>query len=80
MIQFNLWFEALIFSAIYSTIVIVPCVIVTMIGLRMIDKLGCYPTKTPVIQMKVLLPLIMTEILTFTALWWFLNFFYIKKE
>jgi hypothetical protein len=75
MVEFNLWIESLIFGSIFSVIVIIPCVLVTILGKKMIYELGQYPTKTPVIQMSILFQLIVVEILTFICLLGFYNFF-----
>ena len=68
MVPFNLWREALIFGLVYSVIIIVPCVVIAIMGTRLINELGRYPSKTPAIQMSVLIPLIITEIVTFAFL------------
>jgi len=68
MVSFDLWFESFIFAAVYGVIVMVPCVMVGLIGKKMIDKLGRYPTKSPAIQMSIFLQLIVIEIIAFFCL------------
>jgi len=75
MIEFNLWAETFIFAAIYMVIIIVPCVLVALIGTKMITQLGFYPTKTPVIQMGIFVQLIAVEAGTFLALLLFYHIF-----
>ena len=53
MIEFDLWRESFIFALVYSVMIIVPCVLIALLGRSMIEKLGRYPTRTPVIQMGV---------------------------
>jgi len=78
MVEFNLWGESFIFAVIFAFIILVPCVLVAFIGTRMIDRLGRYPTKTPVIQMSILVPLVAIEIVTFALMLGFYRFFSVK--
>ncbi|MCA9400769.1 MAG: hypothetical protein KC713_04020 [Candidatus Omnitrophica bacterium] len=73
--EFNLWIESFYFSLIYSVIIIIPCIIVGLLGKRMIDRLGTYPSRTPSIQLSVFIWLVVVEIVTFTALIGFYRFF-----
>lgn len=75
MIEFSQWGESLIFIGIFSLIIIIPCVVVALLGRKMIDKLGQFPSNTPAIQMGVLMWLLLTEALTFVALIAFYKFF-----
>jgi len=75
MISFDLWSESLIFSSIYAVIIIVPCILVAIIGRRMIQQLGQYPSRTPMIQMSVFWQLVTIEIITFISLIGFYRFF-----
>ncbi len=75
MVEFNLWFESFVFCAIYSFIIITSCIFAGILGCKMFDRLGQYPTKTPIIQMELFLPFIILEILTFGALLGFYNAF-----
>ncbi|VAW11450.1 hypothetical protein MNBD_BACTEROID05-67 [hydrothermal vent metagenome] len=68
MVAFSQWYETFIFGAIYSAIIIIPCIFIAIIGKNMITKLGTYPTKTPIIQMGVLVKLISIEFITFFLL------------
>lgn len=68
MIAFDLWTESFIFALIYSVLVIVPCILVTLLGRKMIDELGRFPSKTPVIQVNVFYKLVVVESMTFIFL------------
>ena len=72
MIPFNLWSESLVFAVIFTFIVLVPCILVTFMGKKMIHQLGQYPSKTPAIQMSIFVQLVVIEIVTFTLLTGFL--------
>jgi len=71
MVEFDLWAETFIFASIFSVIVIVPCILVAIVGSKMIQKLGLYPTKTPTIQMSIFMQLMVIEVCTFGALFLF---------
>lgn len=75
MVAFKMWLEALVFGGIYSLIIIIPCIIIAITGRKMIEQIGQYPTKTPIFQMGMFGPLIITEVVTFIALWSFFKFF-----
>ena len=75
MVSFDLWGESFIFGMVYSVIIMVPCLIVLFIGRKMIDRLGRYPSKTPTIQMSILFPLVILEVVTFAALIGFFRVF-----
>ncbi|HBG62537.1 MAG: hypothetical protein A2Y03_08195 [Omnitrophica WOR_2 bacterium GWF2_38_59] len=76
MVEFDLWREAFVFACVYAVIIIVPCIIVALLGNKMIGDLGRYPTKTPAIQMSIVWKLIVTEIITFVLLIMFYNVFH----
>lgn len=75
MIRFDLWTESFILGAVFSVIVLVPCILVMLIGRKTINKLGQYPTRTPAIQMSIFLQLVAIEIVGFFSLLAFYNFF-----
>lgn len=75
MVSFSSWPQAIFFALIFSVIILVPCVLVALMGVKMIDKLGNYPTQTPVIQMSIFFQLVGIEITTFFLLIGFLHFF-----
>ncbi len=68
MVLFDLWGQAVAFFAIYSVIIIVPCILVGIIGYRVITDLGKNPTQAPAIQMSIVYKLIIIEVVTFYML------------
>ncbi len=78
MVEFNLWKEAFIFATLYSFGIIVACFFVTKLGCKMIEQLGVYPSKTPIIQMSIFLKLVVLEILTFIYLIVFFQIYSVK--
>ena len=75
MVEFDLWKESLIFALVYAIVISVPCVLVVLIGRKLIDQLGHFPSKTPAIQMSILFQLIAVEVGTFTCLIGFYHIF-----
>ncbi len=58
----------MVFIGIFLIIVSIPCVGITYVGLKLIYDLGHFPSKTPIIQMSVLLKLAIIEIISVTLL------------
>ena len=75
MIEFNLWGESFIFAIVYAVLIIVPCILVVLLGRKMINQLGYFPTRTPIIQMSIFLKLVIVEVVTFVLLIGFYHFF-----
>lgn len=63
--HFEYWNEAYIFIGIFFFLMLLPCIGVTIIGYRMIEKLGQFPSKTPAIQLSIFLQLVATEVVCF---------------
>ena len=59
---------AAIFVAIFFVLVLIPCIGIAWIGTRLINKLGRYPSKTPAIQLSVVLQLAVLEIGSWTLI------------
>ena len=59
---------ALVFILIFWAMLLVPCIGAGWIGWQLITKLGQHPSKTPSIQMGILLKLIIVEIVSFTLI------------
>ena len=78
MIQFDLWRETFIFAAVFAPLIIVPCILVAVMGRKMINQLGMFPTQTPIIQLSIFWKLVVTEIVTFVCLIAFFQFFSAK--
>ena len=60
--------EAFIFVIIFAVLMSIPCIGIAWVGKGMIDKLGKFPSKTPTIQMSIILKLAFVEIVSFTLL------------
>ena len=73
--RFDQWIEAFIFASVFSLLIIIPCLLIVLVGRKMINRLGQYPSKTPAIQMSVLFQLVTIEIFGFFGLIAFYNFF-----
>ena len=65
---FEYWHEGITFIIIFMVLISVPCVGVALIGYRMINKLGYYPSKTPFIQMSIVFTLALIEIVSFALI------------
>ena len=63
--RFEFWPEAYKFIGIFFFLLLVPCIGIAIIGYRMIDKLGHFPSKTPAIQLSIFLQLVATEVISF---------------
>jgi len=59
---------ALVFIFIFYIFMLVPCLGVGWIGYKLITKLGRYPSRTPAIQLGVMLKLIIVEVVSLTLI------------
>lgn len=75
MIPFHLYKEAMVLSAVLGALILIPCLLVFFIGRGLINELGQYPSKSPLIHMSILIKIIPLQVLTFFALFGFLNVF-----
>ena len=67
-LTFQYWQEGFIFIGIFAVVVGVPCFAVTVLGTKLINHLGRYPTKSATLQMKVCIKLLVVEMFSFTLL------------
>lgn len=79
MVEFDLWSQAFIFAVVFIPIIMIPCILVCLIGRKMIDQLGMFPSQTPIIQMSIFGKLVLIEIVTFGLLLGFYQFFTAAK-
>ena len=56
----------LVLVAVVFVMMVIPCVILSFIGYRMISAIGNHPSKTPGIQMGILLKLLIVEFVALT--------------
>ena len=59
---------AFMFIAIFMVLMVIPCVGVAWIGTKLINQLGRYPSRTPAIQLSVVLQLTVLEVVSWTLL------------
>jgi len=53
---------ALLFIVVFYIMMSIPCIGIGWVGFKMLTQLGRYPSRTPAIQMDVLLKLIVIEV------------------
>ena len=65
--HFQYWNEGLTFIALVLVIVGVPCTAVAILGTRLINAIGQYPTRSARLQIGICLQLLAVEIVSFLA-------------
>lgn len=73
--KFTYWYEGLIFIAIFMVVIAIPCVLVSLLGSRLIYQLGQYPTKSGKVNVDLALPLLGSMIVSFGVLFAFYRYF-----
>lgn len=73
--NFEYWNEGLIFILCFLVMVGFPCLMVALLGPKLIDEIGTWPTRTARAQMKMVLPLFIVEIVSFGMLAVFFQIF-----
>ncbi|MBF0331795.1 MAG: hypothetical protein HQL17_07640 [Candidatus Omnitrophica bacterium] len=73
--NFQFWSEGFKFIGFVFVIVTVPCVAVAVLGTRLINHIGQYPTKSAKLQVGICLQLLAIEIVTFFMLALFFKIF-----
>lgn len=59
---------ATIFVLIYFIIILIPCLGVGWLGFKLITKLGQFPSKTPAVQLGIMIKLVIVEVVSLTLL------------
>jgi len=72
---FRYWYEGILFVSFFTLIVGLPCFFVAVLGSKMINDLGNFPTKTAKIQVNVLWKLFIVEVISFGILTVFFRIF-----
>lgn len=67
-LSFQYWHEGLIFISIFLVAIGLPCLAVGVLGTRLINHLGRYPSQSANIQMSVCIKLLFIEIFSFAIL------------
>ncbi|MBF0122856.1 MAG: hypothetical protein HQL21_05550 [Candidatus Omnitrophica bacterium] len=75
MMRFEYWHEGLIFIGCFLVMVGFPCLMVGFLGPKLIDEIGTWPTKAAQAQMRVIVPLLLVEVVSFCMLAAFFQFF-----
>jgi len=58
----------LIFIVIFAVVIAIPCVGVAWLGKGMLDQLGKFPSRTPAIQINIVIKLLVLESVSWTLL------------
>ena len=66
--RFQYWHEGFVFIGIFLVIVGLPCFFTALLGTRLIDRLGNYPSRSAKLQMSVCIQLLVVEIISFMLL------------
>lgn len=74
-ITFQYWQEGFIFIGIFAVVVGLPCFAVTVLGTKLINHLGRYPSKSATSQMNVCIKLLAVELFSFGLLAGVFHFF-----
>ena len=72
---FHYWYEGLIFIFFFSLIIGFPCFMVVLLGTKMINELGNFPTRAAKIQTGTIWKLFIVECIAGFALWLFFRVF-----
>ena len=75
MVAFDLWGESFIFASIFSVIILVPCLVIGILGRKMIHQLAYYPSQAPRILMSICVQFFVTAVFSFAGLWGFFKMF-----
>ena len=63
------------FAIIFFIVIAIPCVGITWIGLGLLNRLGQYPSKTPAIQLSIVIKLVLVEVISATLIMLFFQIF-----
>ena len=73
--KFQYWHEGFVFIGLFLFMVGLPCVVTAILGTRLIDNLGQWPSKNARLQMGVCVQLLLVEIFSFFMLAIFFHIF-----
>ena len=62
---FRYWYEGIIFVFVFGVLVLVPCFLTMVIGSKMVNDLGNFPTKSARIQRDACWKALIVEIVSF---------------
>ena len=72
---FKYWYEGLIFVIVFGALIAIPCSLIAMIGSKMFNDLGNFPTKAAQIQSSACWKVLLIEIVSFALFAVFLHIF-----
>jgi len=72
---FQYWHEGFIFIGLFVVMVGVPCFFTALLGTKLIESLGQYPSRSAKLQMGVCVQLLLVEIFSFMTLALFFHVF-----
>lgn len=70
---FKYWYEGLMFIVVFGAMVGVPCYFTAVIGSKMLNDLGNFPTKSAQIQSSAAWKILIIEVVTFGCFAVFFN-------
>ena len=71
------WLPGIILISVLFVIMAIPCIGISLLGYKMINKLGYFPSKTPAIQTSILVQLLIVELISIALL---LTFYHALTE
>jgi hypothetical protein len=66
--RFQFWHEGLIFIGCFFVMVGLPCLLTAILGTKLIDNLGQWPSRSARLQLGICIQLLLVEIFTFAML------------
>ena len=72
---FRDWYESILFIMVFGTLVLAPCFFTAVVGSKMLNDLGNFPTKSAQIQSSACWKVLIVEIISFVLLAAFFHFF-----
>jgi len=73
--RFEYWNEGFLFIGLFMIMVGLPCLLTAILGVKLIDRLGQYPTKSAKLQLGICVQLFFVQVLGITMLAAFFKFF-----
>ena len=66
--RFQFWHEGLVFIGCFFVMVGLPCLLTAILGTKLIDNLGQWPSRSARLQLGICVQLLLVEIVTFVML------------
>ena len=65
------WAEIIVFFGWFASVMSIPCLVIAIMGRKMLFQLGQFPSQKAPILMKFTIKLFFLEVVSFAALFWF---------